>query len=138
MGLPLPVTVTMAEIACATCGMQFTVPTAWRDEKQRNGAGFVCPNGHSLTYGESALDRMRVDLDRTRKMLLETNARNSQLTERARLAEVAAQAAAESAAKVERARVRLLKRAAAGLCPCCNRTFTNLARHMQTKHKATT
>ena len=25
--------------------------------------------------------------------------------------------------------------AKAGTCPCCNRTFTNLARHMASKHK---
>lgn len=29
---------------------------------------------------------------------------------------------------------RLKNRAAAGMCPCCNRHFTNLERHMGTKH----
>lgn len=30
---------------------------------------------------------------------------------------------------------RIKKRIAAGVCPCCNRTFQNLARHMENKHK---
>lgn len=29
---------------------------------------------------------------------------------------------------------KLKKRAATGTCPCCNRHFTNLQRHMETKH----
>ena len=29
---------------------------------------------------------------------------------------------------------RQKKRAAAGVCPCCNRTFKQLARHMERKH----
>lgn len=28
----------------------------------------------------------------------------------------------------------LRNRAAAGVCPCCNRTFEQLGRHMTTKH----
>ena len=30
---------------------------------------------------------------------------------------------------------RTKKRISGGACPCCNRTFQNLARHMTTKHK---
>lgn len=30
---------------------------------------------------------------------------------------------------------RLKNRVANGVCPCCNRTFANLQRHMSTKHK---
>ena len=30
--------------------------------------------------------------------------------------------------------VRVRNRVQAGVCPCCNRTFANLARHMATKH----
>jgi len=32
------------------------------------------------------------------------------------------------------ARVRLKKRIACGVCPCCKRTFTNLARHISGQH----
>ena len=29
---------------------------------------------------------------------------------------------------------RQRKRAAAGMCPCCRRTFENVARHMESQH----
>jgi hypothetical protein len=29
---------------------------------------------------------------------------------------------------------KLKKRASAGVCPCCNRTFSNMARHMAHQH----
>ncbi len=29
---------------------------------------------------------------------------------------------------------KVKKRAANGVCPCCNRTFSDLARHMKAKH----
>ena len=32
------------------------------------------------------------------------------------------------------ARTRLINRIKNGICPCCNRTITQLARHMKTKH----
>ena len=43
--------------------------------------------------------------------------------------------AAEDALSKERAAaIAMKKRAQAGVCPCCTRTFTNVARHMKTKH----
>jgi hypothetical protein len=46
---------------------------------------------------------------------------------------------AQNQARAFKGRVtRLKNRAAAGVCPCCNRTFAQLARHMATKHKGFT
>jgi hypothetical protein len=36
--------------------------------------------------------------------------------------------------KERQATKRLKQRVAAGVCPCCNRTFTNLAEHMAGQH----
>jgi len=42
---------------------------------------------------------------------------------------------AEASARAQKGHAtRLRKRAKAGVCPCCNRTFKQLARHMATKH----
>jgi DNA repair exonuclease SbcCD ATPase subunit len=63
--------------------------------------------------------------------------------ERDRAARVQAQLdqanAAEKAQRAAKTRFRnerdkLRTRAAAGVCPCCGRTFKQLARHMQSKH----
>jgi hypothetical protein len=37
-------------------------------------------------------------------------------------------------AKERRSKARLKKRIKAGVCPCCNRTVSQMARHMKTKH----
>lgn len=36
--------------------------------------------------------------------------------------------------KAERKLATHKKRASAGVCPCCNRTVSQMARHMQAKH----
>jgi hypothetical protein len=63
-------------------------------------------------------------LRRERDRLKQDTAR---LEEEASLARVRAEKA-EAAAK------RLKKRASAGTCPCCSRTFANMAEHMKQKH----
>lgn len=45
-----------------------------------------------------------------------------------------AEAVKRSAAAYKGAATRLKNRAKAGVCPCCNRTFQNLARHMASQH----
>ena len=83
---------------------------------------FYCPFGHSQHYisGPSTEDKLRQERDRLKQ-------------ETARLIDEAREAT-EKAAKAERALKRHKKRSAAGSCPCCNRTFSNMAEHMKTQH----
>ena len=103
----------MTPMQCGECGIEFHVPETWRAEKKQTGRGWYCPNGHSRVYKESDVDAMRRERDKA-------------VQEQARLAE-------EVAVK-EKEVARLKKRSSAGVCPCCTRTFTNMARHMKTKH----
>lgn len=83
---------------------------------------FFCPNGHPQHYvrGESEVDKLRRERDRLAQQIA---AKNDAIEhERRRVAAVQGQV------------TRLKNRAKAGLCPCCNRSFQNLARHMTTKH----
>jgi hypothetical protein len=99
-----------------------------------NEQTFYCPAGHSLHYGDNEADRLRRELAdekaRSRSIassrdyafseLRETEAK---LTQKKRL--------------YTRTRNELTKvktRVAAGVCPDCNRSFQNVARHMATKH----
>lgn len=120
MGYALPVSIQMTEMECGECGISFCVPESWRSERQKNGTGWFCPNGHSRIYRESDVQKLTKQLseekERTRLALCREN------EERAR------------ADRLEKERKRLAKRAHAGTCPCCNRTFQQLARHMKTKH----
>lgn len=60
--------------------------------------------------------------------------RSSRLDVRVRFAGRRTDSVPVALAPLPHANGRLRKRASAGVCPCCNRTFSQLARHMQTKH----
>jgi hypothetical protein len=67
-------------------------------------------------------NRQRTNTGRT-----ETGTAQRWAEERASLASVRAE-------KAERKVKKLTKRTAAGTCPCCQRTFSNMAEHMKHQH----
>jgi hypothetical protein len=85
---------------------------------------FFCPNGHSQHFSKSRVTELEEEL----------------------AAEKVKREAAERAAEFQRSQrdidqraatkreKKLAKRIANGVCPCCHRTFGNLAAHMKTKH----
>lgn len=103
---------------------------------RQSHATFYCVHGHQGHYPAG----------KTREQQLEESLANEvRARQRAeqKVAEKADEAtAAWATATRERNRAngykghatRITKRAKAGVCPCCNRTFVNMARHMATKH----
>ena len=90
-------------------------------ESAQNAAHMIyCPHGHTLTWKETEVDRLRRERDRLKQDAARIEDERSQATMRAERAEAATR--------------KLQKRAAAGVCPCCNRTFLNMQRHMKSKH----
>lgn len=111
----------MAEfITCPSCGICYGVPEHWIGSKRETKDQFYCPNGHTASFRKSTADKLAEQLSaaKQRQARLEDEAREER----------------ERANKAEAATKRLKKRAAAGNCPCCKRTFSNMSRHMQTKH----
>lgn len=112
---------------CPVCGVVFGVTDEFVDCRRKDGASFYCPNAHSMSYGESALDKAQRDAARAK-------ARADQLAaarddERRRREQV------ERSLAATRGQVtKLRKRAQAGVCPCCTRHFADLQRHMASKH----
>ena len=107
---------------CITCGIAYTVPEIVCNEQRRNGGYHYCPNGHQQGWGKgnTEFDKLRRERDRA-------------VQEQARL-EQEAREAEQRALKAEAATKRLKKRAAAGVCPCCHRTVSQMQKHMATKH----
>ncbi len=120
----------LTTINCGECGGVYAIAqryhqtcyeegSAWNCPYCKVGWGFACNNGENdrlrrqLKAALSAEQRERAAHDQTRSAL--------EHTERRRRAEKAA-------------KTRVRNRVAAGVCPCCNRTFQNLARHMQSQH----
>jgi hypothetical protein len=105
---------------CCDCHMIFFVTQTFYQAMNDTGARFFCPAGHGQSYRETTLSVTQKSLESSQR-------------EAASLREEK-MAAQRAQAKAERALSRHKKRAAAGVCPECNRTVSQLARHMEQKH----
>jgi hypothetical protein len=120
MGYALKQELEMRELRCGECGINFAAPEFFMAEKQRTGAGWYCPNGHARAYRETDVAKLQKELEAERqRVAMERQMRYD--------AEVKAR-------KAEQSLKRQTKRVNAGVCPHCNRTFQQLARHMQCMH----
>jgi len=131
-GLTITVSQKLVTETCCNCGMLFAMTADFQAElykgKTERERSFYCPAGHSQHYlGKSEAQVL--------KEQLETERRARQRAEQ-RVAEVRDEVEHERhrADGYKGYAVRLRKRTAAGVCPCCNRSFENLRRHMSTKH----
>ena len=108
---------------CPVCGIDCVLPANYLKKRREDGKSFYCPNGHSQSYTKSEADRLREQLEA---------AKRDAEWQRAR-AERADKSLIAQKAQTTKARNKL-ERVANGVCPCCTRSFTNLRRHMATKH----
>jgi len=114
---------------CITCGVEYAMPeTLWTHQKD-NGGYHTCPNGHSQGWGKDTCSAaaLRRERDRLAQQIAQ---KDDELKNQRYLREATERQVV--AAKVQI--TKLKKRASAGVCPCCNRTFANMAAHMKTKH----
>jgi hypothetical protein len=121
---------TLVVVTCATCGVTYAIPERfeksalkWRGDRS-NGWKICCPFGHTWWYvGETDQERLKRERDEARlqrdatRYLLDHEQR-SHIATRGHLTRKRKQ----------------LDRVAAGVCPCCKRSFKNLARHMAGQH----
>lgn len=117
----------LSTVDCCNCGITFAMPSTLLDRFKNNGNSFYCPHGHGQSFTKSEVDRLREKLDEQTRTATE-------MADRARDAEAAATKAKQTATKARSELKRVNDRINAGVCPCCNRTFKQLARHMKTKH----
>jgi len=115
---------TFVVFACARCSLEFALTREFEGQRRAKRDLFYCPAGHPQWFpGEadetkiqrlaSQLDIERSRVERTRKQL----------------------DYAQRATKAQGTRLKKVKeRVSNGVCPCCQRTFQNLQRHMHTKH----
>lgn len=108
-------------VACANCGGPIVLSTHIYTRRREDHQGFYCPMGHHNYWPQDN------KADRLRKQLAEKERQLAYERERA-----ATNFAARE--KAERKAKRLEKRISGGACPCCNRSFVALSRHIKTKH----
>ena len=128
MTLTLNTTYTVITCCYAGCGITFAVPQWWKIKRGEDHKPWCCPNGHSQHFaGLSEAEKLRQQLaDQERRVRWA-----KEDAERARRRAVSA----ETSRRVTKGHLtRIRKRVAHGVCPCCQRTVRQLARHMATKH----
>jgi hypothetical protein len=109
------------------CGIGLAIPQELYDLARRQKDKTVyCPIGHKFIYSNTIEEQLAA-----------ANAQIKRETQRRR-------ATADLLAHEERSHAatkghftrkkKQLERVSSGVCPCCNRSFTNLRRHMRSKH----
>jgi hypothetical protein len=120
-GISYQKTITMITVECCSCGVVFGMPSDLNERFMNDPSKyFYCPNGHNQHYSKSKEQRLREEAER--KLQQKEN-------ELANLASTKIQLEGQ----LKKANSKL-KRVQNGVCPCCNRTFKDLAAHMKTKH----
>ena len=112
---------------CCVCNVTFALPQSMDEELRRTGAVSWCPNGHESHYTESENSRLKKERD----LAIE----KARVAESLRVDERLRRQREERRSAAARGHLTKLKRRIAhGVCPCCARTFRDLARHVAIKH----
>lgn len=115
---------------CCRCKTHIVLPNdLYSAAKKSPAISFYCPYGHPQHFpaGESEAEKLRRERDRLAQQIAEKDDEikwQRDIRERA-----------ERQLSAQRGQVtKLKKRASAGTCPCCSRTFQNMAEHMKKQH----
>lgn len=107
--------------ATASCRVPIVMPTSVNDRLRESHGYFYCIHGHQNYYPQtSKTERLKEQLETERS--------------RADFAQRRAESEKRKAAAARGQVTRIKNRVGKGVCPCCNRFFENLSRHMNTKH----
>lgn len=126
MGLTMEFTDTLVVVTC-WCGINHAIPDnlrSYQERCHRDGREphyVYCPLGH--THAPAG----KGEAEKLRERLADERARSGRLAARADQAEARRRAQKAATTKAR-------KRHAAGVCPCCNRSFKQLRRHMASQH----
>lgn len=120
---------TLHVLNCGVCGVPHGIPVEIFNRCDRDHSeNWYCPNGHYLHFlGKTEASKLRAQVAALEGAVVEERQR----TERAR--EEAEHRKRQLAAAKGRI-TKMRRRAAAGVCPCCNRQFVQVVRHMAAKH----
>ena len=116
---------------CYQCRAEVWLPQELYDAAMhgRSKISFYCPYGHSQVFceGESEESKLRRERDMLKQQMAQ---RDDVISKQSR--ELFAERELVNNLKAQRKVAA--KRAKAGTCPCCHRTFRQMALHMRNKH----
>lgn len=114
-------TATLSIIECADCHMDFGTTPQFQSDRRDDHRTFYCPAGHHNHYPQQSTE------ERLRRELAAAEGKAASERAKAKTAENRRRAAKGQLTKAK-------KRIVNGVCPCCNRHFENVERHMTSKH----
>ena len=114
---------TLSVYSCCHCGITFAMTEENRRHFKNTGKSFYCIKGHSQFFGES--DEKKI------KQLENKIARKESIIDQLDT-EVEHLSRSRNAIKGHLTKTK--NRISNGVCPCCNRSFKDLQRHMESKH----
>lgn len=125
----ITLTVQLTEITCGKCGGVYALTERYRVNQYENGGSWTCPYcqtwwGYTNNSENANLKQQVAQLQSAiehKEALVSTLRKEKAGIERSRSA-------------VRAAHTRTCNRVKNGVCPCCNRTFQNLMRHMHMEH----
>lgn len=115
---------------CCRCKCEMSLPNDLYTAAERSSyIKFYCAYGHQQCFveGDSEETKLRRERDLLAQQIAERDDRIKSLSEQRDQADRRAAAARGQVTKIK-------NRVGHGVCPCCNRTFENLARHMTNRH----
>jgi predicted RNA-binding Zn-ribbon protein involved in translation (DUF1610 family) len=121
-GENLALSITLTAVDCGQCGGSYAINERYREQCKKYGRSWTCPycqTGWGFS-GNGDFEKLQKQLESERRLREQERLWKEQAVVRERAARGQA--------------TRLRNRAAAGVCPCCNRTFKQLAAHMKAKH----
>lgn len=127
----LTVEVFLTKMVCSSCAGVFAISQEYLDNARRLGGFkqvFACPYCKSERgYGKGKEDELRDEIERLKQ-------EKQRADNYASIHRDAADRLRSSNAALKGVITKERKRVSNGVCPCCNRQFTNLLRHMKCKH----
>lgn len=119
----------LSVIHCGQCGGGYAIAARFRRECQLYGRSWTCPYCKT-GWGYSKNN----EIDRLKKQVESITRDRDWQKERRQSAEKEADHFRRSRDGVKGALAKVKKRIRHGVCPCCNRSFKDLASHMANKH----
>jgi hypothetical protein len=108
--------------------MTYAMPDYYDTRRREDHKSFYCPSGHLQSYhGESEAEKLRKQLAQAQTAIEHKDARIADVVRQRESANMQCRAFKGVATRIK-------TRVAHGVCPCCNRTFKQLAAHMASKH----
>ncbi len=127
--LQFTVTHKVGSTDCIKCGYMILITEGFERDRKRDHKSFYCTScGQSQHWpGKSDIEKLRDEL--TQEQRRSQWARDNAANERKAREDTERRLAAQKGQNT-----KLRNRVSHGVCPCCNRSFENLRRHMASQH----